>query len=174
MPFYEYYCPKNHTVYTFYARSLKHANAVPKCPDNPKWPLQKQISQFSFVKAFGIEGDPALDDAKYDDPRYEQAINELEREFQGIDENNLSPQQLGNLMRRVGEVTGEALPPALQEMARRLERGEDPDKLEEEYGDDLDADPMAVVEGKAGNKLLRRLKGPRQDPTVYEIEDYLD
>lgn len=172
MPFYEYYCPKNHTVYTFYARSIRFADQTPRCPDNPKWPLQKQVSQFSFVKAFGIEGDPALDDSKYDDPRYERAINELEREFQSMDENNVSPEQLGNLMRRVGEVTGEALPPALQEMARRLERGEDPDKLEAEYGDDLDADPMAVVEGRA-KSLLRRLKGPRQDPKVYEIEEYL-
>ncbi|WP_309386828.1 hypothetical protein [Cerasicoccus frondis] len=173
MPFYEFYCPENHTIYTFYARSLKHAGKTPRCPANPDWPMQKQVSQFSFVKTFGVEGDPALDDSKYDDPRYEQAINELEREFQGMDENNVDPQQLGHLMRRVGEVTGEALPPALREMAARLERGEDPDKLEEMYGDDLDADPMAVVEGRNAKKLLNRLKGPRKDETVYEIEDYL-
>ncbi|GHC03129.1 cytochrome C [Cerasicoccus arenae] len=173
MPFYEFYCPKNNTVYTFYARSLKHAGKTPRCPDNPKFPLQKQVSQFSFVKAFGIEGDPALDDSKYDDPRYEQAINELEREFQGMDENNLDSRELGSLMRRVGEITGSSLPPAMQEMARRLELGEDAEKLEDEYGDDLAMDPMAAAEGSR-KKLFRRFKGPHKDPQVYEIEEYVD
>ncbi|MEO0794192.1 MAG: cytochrome C [Verrucomicrobiota bacterium] len=176
MPFYEFYCPTNHTVYTFFARSFKHAGSVPRCPDDPEAPMQKQISQFSFVKALGVEGDPALDDAKYDDPRYENAINELEREFQGMDENNLDPQQLGHLMRKVSEVTGQRLPGSLEEMAKRLEKGEDPEALEDEYGDNEEEfDPMAGVEGSAGKRLIRRLRSvPRQDPGVYEMEDYLD
>ncbi|MGE9296591.1 MAG: cytochrome C [Puniceicoccales bacterium] len=177
MPFYEFYCPKNHTIYTFYARSLKHAGKVPRCPDDPKAPMQKQVSRFSFVRALNQEGDPALDDDKYDDPRYERAINELEREFQGMNEENPDPRQLGRLMKRMGEITGQKLPQSMMEMAARLEAGEDPEALEQEFGDDFDDDfdPMAMVDGGSGKKLLRRLKaGPKQDPVVYEFDDYVD
>jgi len=176
MPFYEFYCPKNHTIYNFYARSLKYADKTPRCPDDPEAPMQKQLSRFSFVRALNQESDPALDDDKYDDPRYEKAIHELEREFQGMDEENPDPRQLGRLMKRMGEITGQKMPESMMEMARRLEAGEDPEALEEEFGDDFDDDfdPMAMAEGSSGKKLLQRLtKGPRQDPTVYEMEEYI-
>lgn len=176
MPFYEFYCPRNHTVYNFYARSPRHAGKTPRCPANPDWPMQRQVSRFSFVRTLNTESDPALDDAKYDDPRYERAINELEREFQAMDQDNPDPRALGHLMRRVGEATGQALPPSMQEMARRLEAGEDPEALEEAFGDDFDDDfdPVAATEGNAGRRWLQRLGGgPRQDPELYQLEDYL-
>jgi hypothetical protein len=33
MPIYEYYCPQNHTVYQFYAKTLAQGKTAPKCPD---------------------------------------------------------------------------------------------------------------------------------------------
>jgi hypothetical protein len=60
-----------------------------------------------------------------------------------------------------------------------MEKGEDPEKLEEEYGDALeDFDPGAgaenAPEGKDKSKLRVRRKRPQRDPTLYEMADYID
>ena len=43
--------------------------------------------------------------------------------------------QLGKFMRRVMEETGTDLEPEMETAIRRLEAGEDPEKIEEEMGD---------------------------------------
>jgi hypothetical protein len=57
----------------------------------------------------------------------------LMSDAEGIDEND--PRQLGRLMRRMSEITGENLEPEMDEAVRRLEAGEDPEKIEEDMGD---------------------------------------
>ena len=52
MPIYEYYCPDNNTIYQFFAKTLAQGKLVPKCPDNPKFRLQKTLSTFA-VKTGG-------------------------------------------------------------------------------------------------------------------------
>ena len=47
MPIYEYYCPDNHRIYSFYAKTLAQGQTVPKCPDNPAFRLRKIISPFA-------------------------------------------------------------------------------------------------------------------------------
>jgi hypothetical protein len=60
-----------------------------------------------------------------------------------------------------------------------MEKGEDPEKLEAEYGDVLDDDSMGEFgmgkgEGETGSVgSLRRRLPPRRDPTLYEMSDYL-
>jgi hypothetical protein len=49
MPIYEYYCLQNHTIYQFFAKTLAQGKTLPRCPDNPKWTLQKTVSQFAFT-----------------------------------------------------------------------------------------------------------------------------
>jgi hypothetical protein len=50
MPIYEYYCPDNHTIYQFFAKTLAQGQTVPKCPDNPKFKLRKLVSAFAVTK----------------------------------------------------------------------------------------------------------------------------
>jgi hypothetical protein len=60
------------------------------------------------------------------------------------------------------------------EMLQRLEKGENPDKLEEEYGDVMEK--MAGLGGEKGEDWkmrLRRRVPPRRDPKLYEWEDYV-
>lgn len=49
MPIYEFYCPDNHRIYQFYARTLAQARTVPPCPDNPGFRMQKIMSPFAVV-----------------------------------------------------------------------------------------------------------------------------
>jgi hypothetical protein len=62
-------------------------------------------------------------------------------------------------------------------MLQRLEKGENPDKLEEEYGDVMEKmDGMGGLGGEKGEDWkmrLRRRVPPRRDPKLYELKDYV-
>ena len=176
MPVYEYYCPETHTVYSFYARSLSEGAKVPRCPDPRGKSMIKQVSGFAITSRQG-DG-PTTEGMDPDDPRMEKALAELEREFSSIDENNPDPRQLGALMRRMGDVMGERLPPELEEAARRLEAGEDPDSVEESMGnlDEVSGGDLDVGGGALSRKWakLRQERGKvRRDPELYELRDWL-
>jgi len=190
MPYYEFYCPRNHRIYTFFARSLAHAGKVPRCPDNPEWPLEKRVSRFAVVGRAKEPSADGLGSGDLDDPRMEAAMAELEREMSGIDEENPDPRQLGRLMRRMGELTGEPMDEPMQEMVARLEAGEDPDALEDEFGDVLDdpSDPAAGMgdtalggddgaDAGAGGRLRRMIarkrRPPERDDRVFEMEEWV-
>jgi hypothetical protein len=180
MPLYEFYCPGNHRIYTFLARSTALAGRVPRCPDNPAWTLRKRVSRFAFIgRAKEPAGDPA---GEADDPRMEAAMREMEREMAGLDESNPDPRQLARLVRRMGELTGEPPDEAAREMIGRLEAGEDPDRLEEEFGDAFDggnddegppAEPAAPGGHGAARRALARLRPPQRDPRVHEMADWM-
>ena len=53
MPIYEYYCPDNHTIYQFYAKTLAQGRTTPPCPDNPAFPLRKVVSSFAITSGGG-------------------------------------------------------------------------------------------------------------------------
>jgi len=185
MPYYEFYCPQSHRIYTFFARTLAHAGKVPRCPDNPEWALEKRVSRFAVVGR-AKEASPDGEFGGPDDLRMEGAMAELEREMAGIDEENPDPRQLGHLMRRMGELTGEPMDEPMREMIARLESGEDPDALEEEFGDVLgDSDGPgglgpedgAPEDGGAGGRLrrlvARRRRAPERDERIFEMDEWI-
>jgi hypothetical protein len=57
------------------------------------------------------------------------------------------------------------------EAMRRMEAGEDPDKIDEEMGEVLDAegDPFAKSNEKSLKRLRRMLEAPNVDPELYEL-----
>lgn len=179
MPIYEFYCPKNHKIYSFLARSLEMGGRVPRCPENPAYPMEKRVSGFAVTGRAKEPGGDGGDD--FDDPRLEAAMAQMESEFSGLDEENPDPRQLAHLMRRMSDLTGEKLPEAMKEMVERMEKGEDPEKLEEEYGDLMDEGDESGpgdddTEGFGGGKaarVFRRHRAPRRDPVLYEMSEYL-
>jgi hypothetical protein len=182
MPIYEFYCADNRKIYRFFARSLSLAEKTPRCPDNPKYKMERLLSQFAFI---GRAKEPAENpQGEMDDPRMEAAMAEMEREFSGMSDENPDPKALARMMRKMSSLTGEAFPEAVGEMIARMEKGEDPEKLEEEYGEALGAldepggTPDSAELGKPGNlqATLRRLRQPRitRDPTLYEMRDFVE
>jgi len=108
-----------------------------------------------------------------DDPRMERFMAEMEAEMAGMDENNPDPKQLGRLMRKMAEASGQKLPGEMQEMLARLEKGEDPEALEEQFGDALEGMENQEFEGAARAILKARKGAPRRDPQLYEMSDYV-
>ena len=62
----------------------------------------------------------------------------LESMMSGMDEND--PRSMGRMMRKLSEQTGEPLDGEMEEVVRRLESGEDPEKIEEQMGDAMGED----------------------------------
>ena len=188
VPIYEYYCPENNTIYSFLAKSISQGSRIPRCPDNPAFTMRKQLSAFAVTGATkkGENGSAGADgDAGMEDPQVMEAMASLEQEMSGIDEDNPDPRQLGYFMRKMTDLTGQKLPDTMEEMVRRMEAGEDPEQLEDEFGDaldSLDSDEMGAeltksAEPKGGSsaqKLFRRMRSPKKDPELYDLSDYLD
>jgi hypothetical protein len=180
MPIYEFYSPDTRKIYTFFARSLAYAGKTPRCPDRPTARMEKLISNFS-VTGRAKERDELSTGGEGDDAQLDAAMAEMEREFGGMDESNPDPRQLARMMRKMSSLTGEKMPVQMEEMIARMEKGEDPEKLEEEYGsamDDLDAGEGSDEVGAESelSKTLGRLRRRRveRDPTMYEMAEYVD
>jgi len=72
----------------------------------------------------------------FDDPRMERAMMELERDMEHMDENN--PKHMAHMMRKMKDIMPPgAVPKELDTAIKRLEAGEDPEKIEEDMGDVL-------------------------------------
>jgi hypothetical protein len=96
-----------------------------------------------------------------------------------LDEND--PRQGAHLMRRLFEATGMPVGGGMEEALKRMEAGEDPEKIEEDMGDVLEDDPFGGLLGgegedkdpEAGKKKglgrLRRMLPPSVDPDLYEM-----
>ena len=143
MPIYEFACPKCRRVYSFLSKRVnpQHTPACPKCGSTK---LSKEISRFAMIKgaaepaappAAGEEGDgPAMPDM--DDPRIARAMSEMERDMEHLDENN--PRHMAHLMKKMKEVMpAGTVPKELDIAIKRLEAGEDPEKIEADMGDVL-------------------------------------
>lgn len=178
MPIYEYYCPQNHTIYQFYAKTLAQGKLVPKCPENPRYTLTKSISNFAITTGGKREEPTNAPVEAGDDPRMEAAMQAMEQEFSQVDEND--PKAMARMMRRMSELTGEKIDSEMEEVVRKLEEGADPDSLEEQMGADASAED-AYGEGAmpqsadAAQKERRHrwkvlTQPPRRDPKLYDYE----
>ncbi len=170
MPIYEFYCPDNHHIYQFFARSLALGEKTPQCPENPGFRMERRVSRFALLK--GVKEASADDPfADVEEDKMEAFMADMERSMAGMDENNPDPRQLGHFMRKMTDMMGDKTPPEMQELVRRLEAGEDPEKLEEKFGgleeggDDIFAQTV--------KKLRAGLRPPERDPKLYEMSEYL-
>lgn len=132
--------------------------------------MGRRPSRFAFV---GRAAEPKTGEGPLDlsDPRLESAVASLQGEKAGLDEND--PRQMARLMRRFSEAIGIKVP-GMEEAARRLESGEDPEKVEgdmdslfageeEPSEDKLQSEGGANPVGDRWKSLSRRLGPSAQD-----------
>lgn len=145
MPIYEFSCPKCRVIFSFLSKRV-NPDRLPACPKCGNKKMAKQMSAFATPKglsegAAAPEGPDPMGDM--DNPKVMRAMAELERDMGHLDENN--PRHMAHLMRKMKD----ALPPGtmpkeLDVAIKRLEAGEDPEKIEADMGDvfgDLEGDP---------------------------------
>ena len=152
MPIYEFACPKCRRIFNFLSKRL-NPDRLPICPRCGNKKMLKQMSRFAMTK--GLK-EPAAksDDAgeepmpDMDDPRVMRAMSELERDMEHLDENN--PKHMAHMMKKMKDLMPPGtVPKELDVAIKRLEAGEDPEKIEEDMGDLL-GDFMGGEEGGPG------------------------
>ncbi|OPX38583.1 MAG: hypothetical protein B1H13_11100 [Desulfobacteraceae bacterium 4484_190.3] len=162
MPIYEFYCEKCNTVYNFFSRSA-NTEKIPYCPRCKTIKLERQMSVFSTISG-GIK-DPEDEMPPIDEAKMEKAMDMLARDADKIDEND--PRQAAALMRKLSEAAGLGLSSGMEDALSRLEKGEDPDKIEEEIDDLLEDEDPFILKGKR-RKGNRRSK-PQVDEKLYDL-----
>jgi len=162
MPIYEFYCEKCNTVFSFFSRTV-NTTKTPDCPKCRRL-LKRQMSIFAKVSRGREEpaGDamPPLDEVKM-----EKAMAMLAGEAEKISEDD--PRQAAQLMRKLSDATGLTLGSGMEEALSRLEKGEDPDRIEEEMGGLLEGEEPFGLAGK-GKKGGRKSR-PHVDETIYDL-----
>ena len=141
MPIYEFACPECRKIFSFLSKRM-NPERLPVCPKCGNKKLEKQMSRFAMTRGLaeptakgGVEGDegPMPD---LDDPRVARAMAEMERDMEHMDENN--PKHMAHMMRKMKDIMpAGAMPKELDVAIKRLEAGEDPEKIEEDMGDVL-------------------------------------
>jgi putative FmdB family regulatory protein len=115
MPIYEYFCNTCRKKFNFLVRNIA-AHKPPRCPKCGGTDMKKLVSRFHSLKS---------EEARMESLADPSALG-------GLDEND--PKSVARFMRKMGKEMGEDMPPEMDEYCRRLEAGEDPEKLEKELG----------------------------------------
>lgn len=179
MPLYEFYSPDTNRIYTFLARSQGLKDALPRCPEGDTFRMERRVSGFSITGRHKEErGDDPL--ASIDEARLESLMSEMEGEMETMDDQNPDPRQMGRMMRKLADLMGDKTPEALREIVTKLEEGTDVESLEDKLGQMPDVhDPDAEIPDESDmlwdtvRKKLALLRGPRRDPKIYEMRDWL-
>jgi putative FmdB family regulatory protein len=153
MPIYEFACPKCRKIFSFLSKRV-NPDRLPVCPKCGNKKMSKQVSRFAMsrklkepaAKMEAEAGEPPLPD--FNDPRMARAMAEMERDMEHLDENN--PKHMAHMMKKMKDLMpAGSVPKEFDVAIKRLEAGEDPEKIEADMGDVL-GDFMDGSEGGAG------------------------
>jgi putative FmdB family regulatory protein len=149
MPIYEFACSDCRKIFSFLSKRLKPAG-LPTCPKCGRRKMIKQLSSFAMPRGLA-EPSAAAPDAEQgpmpdmDDPRVASVMSEMERDMEHMDENN--PRHMAHMMKKMKDLMpAGSVPKEFDAAIKRLEAGEDPEKIEADMGDVL-GDLMGGEEG---------------------------
>jgi putative FmdB family regulatory protein len=155
MPIYEFACPQCRVIYNFLSKRVNPERS-PVCPKCGNKKLSKQMSRFAAFSGSTKATEPApseegdtSDAPDFDDPRMLRAMGELERDMEHLDENN--PRHMAHMIKKMKDLMPPGSMPAELDVAiKRLEAGEDPEKIEEDMGPILEQAFGAAGEDEGG------------------------
>ncbi len=141
MPIYEFACPKCRVIFNFLSKKASPGRP-PRCPKCGNQRMSKQVSRFAAPRgvaepsAASPDVGPEGEGPDMDDPRVMRAMAEMERDIEHLDENN--PRHMAHMMKKMKDILPPGMMPKEMDVAiKRLEKGEDPEKIEADMGDEL-------------------------------------
>ena len=120
MPIYEFLCAECNRIFAFHSFKVA-TEKIPACPKCGETRLTRVPSRFGVAAKTGGGTGGDAGEGDVDDPRVEREMMRFAAELE-----------------KMTEIAGEPVTPAMEEMIRRLEAGEDPEKVEEEMGDAIE------------------------------------
>ena len=161
MPIYEFYCSDCHTVFSFLSRQAG-TRKRPSCPRCAKPKLERRPSAFA-VSTGRSDPTPEEPAGGADPKKLEQAMAGLAAGTEHGDEDN--PRAVARLMRRFLETSGAPVGNGMDEALSRLAAGENPDEVEADLGELLEAEDAPQGSGR---QILRG-RAPRVDGELHEL-----
>ncbi len=162
MPIYEFYCKRCNTIYNFFSKTV-NTSKIPLCPKCKRAKLVRQMSVFAAVSG-GAKSEERSPLEGLDEKKVEKELAKIAAEAEKIKDDD--PRAAAQLMRRFTDQTGVKMGDGFCEALRRIEEGEDPDKVEQDMADVLMSygpiDEKISVNKTFGNK-------PEIDETLYEL-----
>jgi len=125
--------------------------------------LKRCLSRFSVLRKGS--GEDSEEPFPFGEEKMEKAAGMLAQEADNINEDD--PRQAAQVMRKLTEMTGLKMGKGMQEAIKRMEAGEDPEKIEEEMEDFLEEEPFVVSEKK---RVREESRAPHKDITLYELQ----
>jgi len=162
MPIYEFYCKRCNTIYNFFSRTV-NTGKTPLCPGCGKVRLARQMSVFSTISS----GEKAEDVNPFDgldEKKVEREMAKIAAAAEKADDED--PRAAAQMMRKFSDATGMKMGEGFYEALRRIEKGEDPEKVEAEMGADLMREGSLADKKKAKGLIKSR---PNIDETLYEL-----
>ena len=169
MPLYEFYCEPCHTVFTFRSARVDTVT-VPLCPRCGKG-LKREVSPFAHIVSGAVKEEPGGEAAGAE--HMGQAAEQLGERLQALDDDGADPREAVRVMRELASAGGLHFNREVREAMARIEAGEDPEKIDEEFKEVFESDNLfAEAESEAGGRLSdlwRRVRGPRRDPVWRDL-----
>jgi len=150
-------------IFNFFSRRI-NTDKIPICPRCNKVKLQRKMSVFSTSHNLKEQDSTELPDI--DESRLEKAMASLTREAEHIDEQK--PEEAARLVRKLSDMMGLRLGPGMEEALSRMEKGEDPEKIEEELGDLIEEEEPFLLKEKS-KAISKYNRPPKVDETLYEL-----
>jgi putative FmdB family regulatory protein len=166
VPIYEFYCADCHTVYSFLSRTV-NTTKQPKCPRCGRADLERRMSRFAISKGQPEGGQEDDGPMGPDEAKIERALEQLAAEHDSLDQDD--PRHAIPMIQKVCEIAGVPIPDTAREAMRRIEAGEDPEKIEEEVGDIWGAEDSPFSKGGRLRDFIGKLAAPRVDQTLYDL-----
>ncbi len=174
MPLYEFYCEPCHTVFTFRSVSVD-TSTLPGCPRCGAR-LRREVSLFAHHvrggEGIGDEAGAPEGDAA---GRMDRVMAEMGSRVEALDEEDGDPREAVRVMRELAESGGLAFNREVREALSRIEAGEDPEKIDEEFAEVFESDNPFDESQAAGARgrlpeRARRLRAPQRDPRWYDLQ----
>ncbi len=171
MPLYEFYCGACHTVFTF--RSVKvDTETTPACPACGG-ALTREVSVFSHIMRGSSEAVAPDDSGAVG--RMEEVMEKMGERVMALDDADADPREAVKVMREMAAAGGLGFKPEVRAALDRIEAGDDPEQVEEEFREVFDIDNPFVEDdgdergvGEVGD-WWRKRRGPRRDPRWYDM-----
>jgi putative FmdB family regulatory protein len=165
MPIYEFYCADCHTIFNFFSRTV-NTEKRPACPRCRSPELERKISLFAISKGRQEADSDGMPDV--DEDKLERAFEAMAGEMEGLDSED--PRAAARMMRKLFDASGMRMGSGMEEALRRMEAGEDPERIEVEMGDVLENEESLFEGGRSSVQALRRrFLLPQVDETLYEL-----
>lgn len=162
MPIFEYLCRPCNRIYSFLSLRL-NPERQPTCPRCGGVDLERVPSAFAVTgtRKTTAEADRGgTGEAPAGGAGLEERAMRMAGDLSEADAED--PRAMARMMRRLAEESGERITPALDEMFRRMEAGEDPEALEDELGPRLEEEMGDADDDGSGG-------APSRDDGLYSL-----